>query len=106
MCVFIYLFIFLCAVLFSLDTGLQQMTILWQRLHGDMKSLLSWQYLMRDIQLIRSWNITIVSSHPVFNVHDAFYLFILQPYFTNLFHKYLYDFQFLTCKFCSLLQLN
>ncbi|KAF4087942.1 hypothetical protein AMELA_G00077330 [Ameiurus melas] len=48
-----------------LDTSLQQMTILWQRLHGDMKSLLSWQYLMRDIQLIRSWNITILKTMKV-----------------------------------------
>ncbi|KAF7708796.1 hypothetical protein HF521_017853 [Silurus meridionalis] len=49
----------------NLDAGLQQMTILWQRLHGDMKSLLSWQYLMRDIQLIRSWNITILKTMKV-----------------------------------------
>ncbi|XP_053539099.1 plectin isoform X11 [Ictalurus punctatus] len=49
----------------NLDTSLQQMTILWQRLHGDMKSLLSWQYLMRDIQLIRSWNITILKTMKV-----------------------------------------
>ncbi|KAF5905746.1 microtubule-actin cross-linking factor 1-like, partial [Clarias magur] len=49
----------------NLDMGLLQMTILWQRLHGDMKSLLSWQYLMRDIQLIRSWNITILKTMKV-----------------------------------------
>ncbi|KAK2854670.1 hypothetical protein Q7C36_006539 [Tachysurus vachellii] len=49
----------------NLDTGLQQTTILWQRLHGDMKSLLSWQYLMRDIQLIRSWNISILKTMKV-----------------------------------------
>ncbi|XP_053350326.1 plectin isoform X3 [Clarias gariepinus] len=49
----------------NLDMGLQQMTILWQRLHGDMKSLLSWQYLMRDIQIIRSWNITILKTMKV-----------------------------------------
>ncbi|XP_058251615.1 plectin isoform X2 [Hemibagrus wyckioides] len=49
----------------NLDTGLQQTTILWQRLHGDMKSLLSWQYLMRDIQLIRTWNISILKTMKV-----------------------------------------
>ncbi|XP_047666901.1 plectin isoform X10 [Tachysurus fulvidraco] len=49
----------------NLDAGLQQTTILWQRLHGDMKSLLSWQYLMRDIQLIRSWNISILKTMKV-----------------------------------------
>ncbi|TTA40549.1 Plectin [Bagarius yarrelli] len=49
----------------NLDAGLQQMTILWQRLHVDMKSLLSWQYLMRDIQLIRSWNITMLKTMKV-----------------------------------------
>ncbi|XP_060778274.1 plectin isoform X4 [Neoarius graeffei] len=49
----------------NLDSSLKQMTTLWQRLHGDMKSLLSWQYLMRDIQLIRSWNITILKTMKV-----------------------------------------
>ncbi|XP_056141828.1 plectin-like isoform X1 [Lampris incognitus] len=44
-------------VVSSLDTGHQHMLSLWQRLHIDMRSLLSWQYLMRDITQIRSWNI-------------------------------------------------
>ncbi|XP_062870905.1 plectin a isoform X9 [Trichomycterus rosablanca] len=41
----------------GLDSSLQKLMILWQKLHVDMKSLLSWQYLMRDIQFINSWNI-------------------------------------------------
>ncbi|KAL2079914.1 hypothetical protein ACEWY4_023707 [Coilia grayii] len=41
----------------ELDGGLKRLFLLWQKLHVDMKSLLSWQYLMRDIQLISSWNI-------------------------------------------------
>ncbi|XP_036443805.1 plectin isoform X7 [Colossoma macropomum] len=49
----------------NLDSGLQQMTTLWQILHTDMKSLLSWQYLMRDINLIRSWNITMLKTMKV-----------------------------------------
>ncbi|XP_062847386.1 plectin-like isoform X8 [Trichomycterus rosablanca] len=49
----------------NMDAGVQQMTLLWQRLHGDMKSLLSWQYLIRDIQLIRSWNITMLKTMKV-----------------------------------------
>ncbi|XP_022529498.2 plectin isoform X5 [Astyanax mexicanus] len=49
----------------NLDAGLQQMTTLWQRLHIDMKSLLSWQYLMKDIQIIRSWNITMLKTMKV-----------------------------------------
>ncbi|XP_076827723.1 plectin isoform X5 [Brachyhypopomus gauderio] len=49
----------------NLDTGLQQMSTLWLKLHADMKGLLSWQYLMRDIQLIRSWNITILRTMKV-----------------------------------------
>ncbi|XP_057210468.1 plectin a isoform X5 [Triplophysa rosa] len=40
----------------SLDASQQRLMVLWQKLHVDMKSLLSWQYLMRDIQLINSWN--------------------------------------------------
>ncbi|XP_041932164.1 plectin a isoform X4 [Alosa sapidissima] len=40
----------------ELDGGLKKLFVLWQRLHVDMKSLLSWQYLTRDIQLINSWN--------------------------------------------------
>lgn len=47
----------------SLDAGHQQMVSMWQRLHIDMKSLLSWQYLMKDFTQIRSWNITMVSIH-------------------------------------------
>ncbi|XP_029928484.1 plectin-like isoform X3 [Myripristis murdjan] len=46
----------------SLDTGYQQMMSMWQRLHIDMKSLLSWQYLMKDITQIRSWNITMLKT--------------------------------------------
>ncbi|KAJ3597987.1 hypothetical protein NHX12_001502 [Muraenolepis orangiensis] len=46
----------------SLDTSHQLMVTMWQRLHIDMKCLLSWQYLMRDITLIRSWNITMFKS--------------------------------------------
>ncbi|XP_059423211.1 plectin-like [Carassius carassius] len=42
----------------SLDAGHQQTLALWQKLHADLRSLLSWQYLMKDIHLIRSWNIT------------------------------------------------
>ncbi|XP_063042063.1 plectin a isoform X4 [Engraulis encrasicolus] len=41
----------------ELDGGLKRLFVLWQKLHVDMKSLLSWQYLTRDIQLINSWNI-------------------------------------------------
>ncbi|KAE8288466.1 Plectin [Larimichthys crocea] len=46
----------------SLDAGHQQMVSMWQRLHIDMKSLLSWQYLMRDYTQIRSWNITMLKT--------------------------------------------
>ncbi|CAJ1061993.1 plectin isoform X13 [Xyrichtys novacula] len=46
----------------SLDTNYQQMVTLWQRLHIDMKSLLSWQYLMRDFQQINTWNITMLKT--------------------------------------------
>ncbi|XP_046874484.1 plectin a [Hypomesus transpacificus] len=42
----------------ELDSNLQKLLVLWQRLHVDMKCLMSWQYLMRDIQLMNSWNIT------------------------------------------------
>ncbi|XP_052389494.1 plectin-like isoform X11 [Carassius gibelio] len=41
----------------GLDASLQRLMVLWQKLHVDMKSLLSWQYLMRDILLINSWNL-------------------------------------------------
>ncbi|XP_067266926.1 plectin a isoform X1 [Chanodichthys erythropterus] len=40
----------------GLDASLQRLMVLWQKLHVDMKSLLSWQYYMRDILLINSWN--------------------------------------------------
>ncbi|XP_077051508.1 plectin a isoform X21 [Siphateles boraxobius] len=40
----------------GMDASLQKLMVLWQRLHVDMKSLLSWQYYMRDILLINSWN--------------------------------------------------
>ncbi|XP_073714527.1 plectin a [Misgurnus anguillicaudatus] len=40
----------------SLDASQQRLMVLWQKLHVNMKSLLSWQYLTRDIQLINSWN--------------------------------------------------
>ncbi|XP_076006392.1 plectin-like isoform X11 [Genypterus blacodes] len=46
----------------SLDTSQQQMVTLWQRLHIDLKSLLSWQYLTRDFTQIRSWNITMFKT--------------------------------------------
>uniref|UniRef100_A0A673IT28 Plectin b n=1 Tax=Sinocyclocheilus rhinocerous TaxID=307959 RepID=A0A673IT28_9TELE len=46
----------------SLEAGQQQTLALWQKLHADLRSLLSWQYLMKDIHLIRSWNITMVRS--------------------------------------------
>ncbi|XP_040899535.1 plectin isoform X4 [Toxotes jaculatrix] len=46
----------------SLDGGHQQMVSMWQRLHINMKSLLSWQYLMRDFTQIRSWNITMIKT--------------------------------------------
>lgn len=47
---------------FSLDASLQRLMVLWQKLHVDMKSLLSWQYYMRDILLINSWNFIMVTS--------------------------------------------
>ncbi|XP_064804830.1 plectin-like isoform X13 [Oncorhynchus masou masou] len=49
----------------SLDSGHQSMLILWQRMHVDMKSMLSWQYLTRDITQIRSWNITMFKTMKV-----------------------------------------
>ncbi|CDQ76857.1 unnamed protein product [Oncorhynchus mykiss] len=41
-----------------LNESHQNLLVLWQILHVDMKSLMSWQYLMRDIHLISLWNIT------------------------------------------------
>ncbi|KAJ8411594.1 hypothetical protein AAFF_G00164020 [Aldrovandia affinis] len=41
----------------GLDGTHQKLVSMWQRLHIDMRSMLSWQYLTRDIQQIRSWNI-------------------------------------------------
>ncbi|KAM9512208.1 plectin-like isoform 3-T3 [Salvelinus alpinus] len=49
----------------SLDSGHQSMMILWQRMHVDMKSMLSWQYLTRDITQIRTWNITMFKTMKV-----------------------------------------
>ncbi|XP_030637762.1 plectin isoform X2 [Chanos chanos] len=49
----------------NLDAGHQQLLVLWQKLHIELKSLLSWQYLMRDIQLIRSWNIIMFKTMKV-----------------------------------------
>uniref|UniRef100_A0A673K921 Plectin-like n=1 Tax=Sinocyclocheilus rhinocerous TaxID=307959 RepID=A0A673K921_9TELE len=46
----------------SLEAGQQQTLALWQKLHADLRSLLSWQYLMKDIHLIRSWNITMFKT--------------------------------------------
>uniref|UniRef100_A0A671PUU5 Plectin-like n=1 Tax=Sinocyclocheilus anshuiensis TaxID=1608454 RepID=A0A671PUU5_9TELE len=46
----------------SLEAGHQQTLALWQKLHFDLRSLLSWQYLMKDIHLIRSWNITMFKT--------------------------------------------
>ncbi|XP_077127654.1 plectin isoform X9 [Ranitomeya variabilis] len=40
-----------------LESGHQSLLTLWQRLHIDLKSLLSYQYLLRDIQLIQSWTL-------------------------------------------------
>uniref|UniRef100_A0A673K1E8 Plectin-like n=1 Tax=Sinocyclocheilus rhinocerous TaxID=307959 RepID=A0A673K1E8_9TELE len=45
-----------------LEAGQQQTLALWQKLHADLRSLLSWQYLMKDIHLIRSWNITMFKT--------------------------------------------
>ncbi|XP_073667794.1 plectin isoform X4 [Paramisgurnus dabryanus] len=45
-----------------LETSHQQILIMWQKLHVDMRTLLSWQYLIKDIQLIRSWNITMFKT--------------------------------------------
>eukprot|EP00063_Salmo_salar_P022030 XP_013996865.1 PREDICTED: plectin isoform X4 [Salmo salar] len=42
----------------GLNESHQNLLVLWQMLHVDMKSLMSWQYLMRDIHLISLWNIT------------------------------------------------
>lgn len=61
--IFVYSTITLPSVSFhSLDSGHQSMLILWQRMHVDMKSMLSWQYLTRDITQIRTWNITMVNT--------------------------------------------
>ncbi|XP_071239315.1 plectin isoform X31 [Salvelinus alpinus] len=49
----------------SLDSGHQSMLVLWQRMHVDMKSMLSWQYLTRDITQIRTWNITMFKTMKV-----------------------------------------
>ncbi|CDQ64771.1 unnamed protein product [Oncorhynchus mykiss] len=49
----------------SLDSGHQSMLLLWQRMHVDMKSMLSWQYLTRDITQIRTWNITMFKTMKV-----------------------------------------
>ncbi|KAL0962606.1 hypothetical protein UPYG_G00342470 [Umbra pygmaea] len=46
----------------GLDASHQDLLFLWQRLHVDMKSLMSWQYLMRDIHLVNSWSITMFKS--------------------------------------------
>ncbi|KAI2655804.1 Plectin [Labeo rohita] len=46
----------------SLEASHQQTLTLWQKLHVDLRSLLSWQYLMKDINLIRSWNITMFKT--------------------------------------------
>uniref|UniRef100_A0A673K854 Plectin-like n=1 Tax=Sinocyclocheilus rhinocerous TaxID=307959 RepID=A0A673K854_9TELE len=46
----------------GLEAGQQQTLALWQKLHADLRSLLSWQYLMKDIHLIRSWNITMFKT--------------------------------------------
>ncbi|KAJ8353993.1 hypothetical protein SKAU_G00215600 [Synaphobranchus kaupii] len=49
----------------SLDGTHQKVVSMWQRLHIDMRSMLSWQYLMRDIQQIRSWNILMFKTMKV-----------------------------------------
>ncbi|XP_073399406.1 plectin isoform X4 [Dendrobates tinctorius] len=45
-----------------LESGHQSLLTLWQRLHIDLKSLLSYQYLLRDIQLIQSWTLVTFRS--------------------------------------------
>ncbi|XP_036393988.1 plectin-like isoform X2 [Megalops cyprinoides] len=49
----------------SLDGIHQKLVAMWQRLHIDMRSMLSWQYLMRDIQQIHSWNILMFKTMKV-----------------------------------------
>ncbi|KAL7883790.1 hypothetical protein SRHO_G00014480 [Serrasalmus rhombeus] len=55
----------------GLDSSLQKLMILWQKLHVDMKSLLSWQYLMRDIQYINSWNFFVFKTLKVEEYRQA-----------------------------------
>ncbi|KAM4028108.1 plectin isoform 6-T6 [Anomaloglossus baeobatrachus] len=45
-----------------LESSHQTLLTLWQRLHIDLKSLLSYQYLLRDIQLIQSWTLVTFRS--------------------------------------------
>ncbi|KAM3928197.1 plectin isoform 4-T4 [Leptodactylus fuscus] len=45
-----------------LESSHQNLLTLWQRMHIDLKSLLSYQYLLRDIQLIQSWNLVTFRS--------------------------------------------
>ncbi|XP_061089061.1 plectin-like isoform X5 [Conger conger] len=49
----------------SLDGTHQKVVSMWQRLHIDLRSMLSWQYLMRDVQQIRSWNILMIKTMKV-----------------------------------------
>ncbi|KAJ8290938.1 hypothetical protein GJAV_G00019420 [Gymnothorax javanicus] len=49
----------------GLDGAHQKVASMWQRLHIDLRSMLSWQYLMRDIQQIRSWNILMFKTMKV-----------------------------------------
>ncbi|KAI1885512.1 hypothetical protein AGOR_G00204520, partial [Albula goreensis] len=49
----------------GLDATHQKLVSMWQRLHIDLRSMLSWQYLMRDIQQIRSWNILMFKTMKV-----------------------------------------
>lgn len=57
--------------------------VLWQKLHVDMKSLLSWQYLMRNIQLINSWNVIMVMcAHLNFGGFDTFKMLMKEEQLT------------------------
>ncbi|XP_064197398.1 plectin a isoform X38 [Anguilla rostrata] len=49
----------------NLDGTHQNVVSMWQRLHIDLRSMLSWQYLMRDIQQVRSWNILMFKTMKV-----------------------------------------
>ncbi|XP_048849517.1 plectin-like isoform X7 [Brienomyrus brachyistius] len=56
----------------GLSTSVQKLMALWQKLHLDMKVLLSWQYLMRDIQQINSWNVIVFKTLKVEEYKQVF----------------------------------